>query len=86
MNLRGKLWAIDFQNTFLQMFKVSVVQCGPQYAGLALATVSFYSVFTLAVTAWRTQFRVNMNKADNAAGNRAVDSLLNYETVKVRHA
>ena len=36
--------------------------CGPAYAGVALGTVSLYSVFTLAVTQWRTQFRVNMNK------------------------
>ena len=36
--------------------------CGPAYAGVALGTVSLYSVFTLGVTQWRTQFRVNMNK------------------------
>lgn len=56
--------------------------CGPQYAGVALGTVALYSAFTLGVTQWRTQFRINMNKADNAAGNRAIDSLINYETVK----
>lgn len=33
----------------------------------------------------RTQFRIEMNKADNEAGNAAIDSLLNYETVKVSH-
>lgn len=32
----------------------------------------------------RTKFRIEMNKADNDAGNAAIDSLLNYETVKVR--
>ena len=36
--------------------------CGPQYAGVALATVGLYSAFTLGVTQWRTQFRINMNK------------------------
>ena len=36
--------------------------CGPAYAGVALGTVSLYSMFTLLVTQWRTQFRVNMNK------------------------
>merc|ERR1719336_3396203 len=55
---------------------------GLEYAQLALATVTVYTAFTLSVTQWRTQFRVNMNKADNDAGNRAVDSLINYETVK----
>ena len=33
---------------------------------------------------FRTQFRIDMNKADQEAGNRAIDSLINYETVKVR--
>lgn len=63
--------------------RLQAYSCGPQYAGVALTTVSLYTVFTLLVTQWRTQFRVNMNKADNDAGNRAIDSLINYETVKV---
>lgn len=37
------------------------------------------------VSAHRTRFRIEMNKADNEAGNAAIDSLLNYETVKVRY-
>jgi len=52
------------------------------YGAVALSAVSLYSGFTLAITQWRTKFRVNMNKADNEAGNKAVDSLINYETVK----
>jgi len=56
--------------------------CGPAYAGLAFSTVALYAAFTLSVTQWRTQFRVNMNKADNEAGNKAIDSLINFETVK----
>jgi ATP-binding cassette subfamily B (MDR/TAP) protein 7 len=56
--------------------------CGPAYATLALSTVIVYSGFTLLVTQWRTQFRVAMNRADTEAGNKAVDSLINYETVK----
>ena len=42
-----------------------------------------YAAFTLAITQWRTKFRVYMNRAENEAGNKAVDSLINYETVKV---
>ena len=42
-------------------------------------------MFTLGVTQWRTKFRVVMNKAENEAGNLAVDSLINYETVKVNN-
>eukprot|EP00092_Neocalanus_flemingeri_P098042 GFUD01125027.1.p1 GENE.GFUD01125027.1~~GFUD01125027.1.p1 ORF type:complete len:689 (-),score=208.35 GFUD01125027.1:471-2537(-) len=56
--------------------------CGPAYAGVAFSTVALYAAFTLSVTQWRTKFRVHMNKADNEAGNKAVDSLINFETVK----
>jgi len=61
---------------------VLAYSCGPAYAGVAFSTVALYAAFTLSVTQWRTQFRVNMNKADNEAGNKAVDSLINFETVK----
>ena len=36
--------------------------CGPQYAAVAFGTVATYTVFTLAITQWRTKFRVHMNK------------------------
>jgi len=39
--------------------------------------IKFFLIF-------RTKFRVQMNKADNEAGNRAIDSLINFETVKVQ--
>ncbi len=39
-------------------------------------------VFTVKVTAWRTHFRRTMNDFDSKANSRAIDSLLNYETVK----
>lgn len=42
-----------------------------------------YAIATLGITRWRTKFRHQMNQADNDAGNKAVDSLINYETVKV---
>ena len=41
---------------------IQAYSCGPAYAGVALSTVTAYTVFTLGVTQWRTQFRVNMNK------------------------
>jgi ATP-binding cassette subfamily B protein len=47
-----------------------------------LATVLVYVVFTLSMSKWRMSFRHAMNKYDSAANGRAVDSLLNYETVK----
>ncbi|XP_021934561.1 ATP-binding cassette sub-family B member 7, mitochondrial [Zootermopsis nevadensis] len=58
------------------------VKCGIAFAGVSLGCVSVYAAFTLAITQWRTKFRVYMNQAENEAGNKAVDSLINYETVK----
>ncbi|GER13255.1 ABCB family ABC transporter ATP-binding protein/permease [Variovorax boronicumulans] len=46
------------------------------------AALVLYIVFTVTVTEWRTQFRRTMNELDSMAQSRAVDSLLNYETVK----
>uniref|UniRef100_A0A8D0SQT0 Iron-sulfur clusters transporter ABCB7, mitochondrial n=1 Tax=Sus scrofa TaxID=9823 RepID=A0A8D0SQT0_PIG len=70
------------------MFEVTLVsgvlyyRCGAQFALVTLGTLGAYTTFTVAVTRWRTRFRIEMNKADNDAGNAAIDSLLNYETVK----
>ena len=47
----------------------------------AVALVT-YVVFTVLVTEWRTHFRRTMNELDSKANTRAIDSLLNYETVK----
>ncbi len=55
---------------------------GPAYAAVILATIVLYIAATLSVTNWRTQFRKEMNREENDANNRAVDSLLNFETVK----
>src|SRR5690242_18363598 len=49
---------------------------------VTLAMVGAYSWFTYAVTRWRIQFRRDMNQSDQDANTKAVDSLLNYETVK----
>ncbi len=46
------------------------------------AALVLYIGFTVTVTEWRTQFRKTMNELDSTAQSRAVDSLLNYETVK----
>jgi ABC-type transport system involved in Fe-S cluster assembly fused permease/ATPase subunit len=52
------------------------------FAGITLIALVFYISFTVLVTEWRTQFRKQMNELDSNAHSRAVDSLLNYETVK----
>jgi ATP-binding cassette subfamily B protein len=51
-----------------------------------LITVALYVWFTFAVTRWRIQFRRDMNMSDQDANTKAVDSLLNYETVKYFNA
>jgi ATP-binding cassette subfamily B protein len=51
-------------------------------AATALAMVGGYVWFTFAITRWRVRFRREMNDSDTDANTKAVDSLLNYETVK----
>jgi ABC-type transport system involved in Fe-S cluster assembly fused permease/ATPase subunit len=50
------------------------------------ATPTAYAAFTLSVTHWRAAIRGAMNRAEAEAAGRAVDSLLNYETVKYFNA
>ncbi len=52
------------------------------FAWITGAALVFYVSFTVGITEWRTKFRRQMNELDAAAHTRAVDSLLNYETVK----
>src|SRR5208282_5784873 len=52
------------------------------FALVTFVTIAGYIAFTLAVTEWRTKYRRRMNESDQEANTKAVDSLLNYETVK----
>lgn len=52
------------------------------FAWITIVALVLYIVFTVTVTEWRTKFRREANEYDSAAHTRAVDSLLNYETVK----
>jgi ATP-binding cassette subfamily B protein len=52
------------------------------FAVIVTVSVTIYITFTFLVTNWRTQFRRQMNELDSKASARAVDSLLNFETVK----
>ena len=52
------------------------------YAVVTFGTIVSYIAWTLIVTEWRIQYRRTMNKSDNEANTKAIDSLLNYETVK----
>ncbi len=53
------------------------------FAAITLGALVIYIVFTVTVTEWRTHFRRAMNEQDSRANTKAVDALLNYETVKV---
>lgn len=57
-----------------------------RFAVIALAVVIAYIWFTIATTEWRLKFRRTMNKKDTEANAKAIDSLLNYETVKYFNA
>ena len=52
------------------------------FVTITLVTLIAYIAYTITVTEWRTAFRKEMNELDSKANSRAVDSLLNYETVK----
>ena len=52
------------------------------FAAITLAALVIYIVFTILVTEWRTHLRRTMNDMDSRANQKAIDSLLNFETVK----
>jgi ABC-type transport system involved in Fe-S cluster assembly fused permease/ATPase subunit len=52
------------------------------FAGITVTALVLYIGFTITVTEWRTKFRRQMNELDSSAHTKAIDSLLNYETVK----
>jgi ATP-binding cassette, subfamily B (MDR/TAP), member 7 len=71
--------------TILEVFLVSGIlyaKFGINYALISVGCIAGYTAYTFAITQWRTKFRIDMNKAENEAGNKAIDSLINYETVK----
>ncbi len=53
-----------------------------RYLGVVTVTVFLYVIFTFKVTEWRVNIRRQQNKADTEANQKAIDSLLNFETVK----
>ncbi|MBT9456292.1 MAG: ABC transporter ATP-binding protein/permease [Burkholderiaceae bacterium] len=52
------------------------------FAGITIIALVFYVTFTILVTEWRTKFRKLLNELDSVAHTKAIDALLNYETVK----
>ena len=71
--------------TLLEMALVAVILISKYdiwFAAITLGTLVSYIVITIAITEWRTKFRRTMNEMDSKANTKAIDSLLNYETVK----
>ena len=71
--------------TFIELVLVIIILFtlyGFQYAAITLITIIIYVILTFVITAWRIQFRKDMNAADNNASTKMIDSLLNFETVK----
>ena len=58
------------------------VKYDPMFAIITFVTLLIYIAFTLFITEWRMVFRRTMNEMDSKANTRAIDSLINYETVK----
>jgi ABC-type transport system involved in Fe-S cluster assembly fused permease/ATPase subunit len=58
------------------------VKFDAMFAWITVAALVLYIAYTVSVTEWRTRFRKEMNELDSKAHSRAIDSLLNYETVK----
>ncbi len=61
---------------------ILLVKYNAWFAIITFATLLLYIAFTLFITEWRMVFRRTMNDMDSKANTRAIDSLLNYETVK----
>lgn len=73
----------------LELSMVSIIFAlvfGWQYAAVVLVTIGLYVAFTFKVTEWRVKLRREMNDQDTDANQKAIDSLLNFETVKYFNA
>lgn len=77
--------AFNILPTLLEILMVAVIllhRYNGWFAVVTLGTIAVYITFTLTVTEWRTVFRRSMNELDSKANAKAIDALINYETVK----
>ena len=80
-----RFFVFNIVPTFIEIFMVVgifLVNYGWDFALVTLVAVLAYVWFSVAATEWRTQYVRDANLADSASNTRAVDSLLNFETVK----
>ncbi|MBC8519659.1 MAG: ABC transporter ATP-binding protein/permease [Gammaproteobacteria bacterium] len=71
--------------TMIEVTLIAVIlfaNYNPWFAIITFTTVAIYIATTFVITNWRMKYRVAMNKRDSDASTQAVDSLINYETVK----
>ena len=61
---------------------IFVVMFGVSYLGVLVVTIWLYLYFTIKASNWRISIRRDMNESDTDANSKAIDSLLNFETVK----
>lgn len=88
--VKGISFALSFLSfnvlpTIIEILLVTGIlyyRLGWKFALIVFSTISFYIFYTIFVTEWRVKFRRQMIDSDNRANTKAVDSLLNYETVK----
>ena len=81
--------AFEIVPVIVELFTVGIVlwvTFGFVYAAVTVSTVLVYIFYTIKVTEWRIAIRRKMNIADENASTKAIDSLLNYETVKYFNA
>ncbi|MEO0436239.1 MAG: ABC transporter ATP-binding protein/permease [Pseudomonadota bacterium] len=84
-----RFFVFNIAPTLLEISMVAGIllwQYGIEYSAVVLAAVAVYITFSFRATAWRTRFVREVNEADTASTSRAVDSFLNYETVKYFNA
>ena len=71
--------------TLFEILAVAVIFAtlfSPLYSVVTVLAVALYIFFTVVITEWRNKYTREANQADNTTNSRAIDSLLNYETVK----
>ena len=71
--------------TLLEILAVAIIFAtlfSPLYSVVTVVAVALYIFFTVVITEWRNKYTREANQADNTTNSRAIDSLLNYETVK----
>jgi len=80
-----RFFIFNIAPTLFEIAMVAVlllINYGAEYAAVILVSVFLYGSFSFRATRWRTQYVREVNAADSESNTRAVDSLLNYETVK----